>query len=78
MLLCKDKSLYCGITTDIKRREKEHNSGKGAAYVKSRHGGKMVYKEKVKNRSLALKREAEIKKWPRVKKLELVKKYRPG
>lgn len=70
---CKDKTLYCGSTKNLKDREEKHNSGKGAKYTRSRGGGKIVYSEKFATLSKALKREAEVKKWPRQKKLVLIK-----
>ena len=73
LLLCSDKSLYCGITTDVERRFKEHKDGKGGAYTRSHKVVKILYVEKAKNRSDALRREAEIKKWSRSKKLEYIK-----
>ena len=73
ILRCKDKTLYSGITKDIKRRETEHNSGKGSAYVRSRGGGKIIYHEKFKTLSKALKREIEVKKYSRKEKLKLIK-----
>ncbi len=72
ILQCKDKSFYSGYAKDLKKRELEHNSGKGSKYVQSRGGGKIVYSEKFKSVSLALKREAEVKKWARQKKLALI------
>jgi len=73
ILHCKDGSLYCGSTKDLKRREQQHNTGKGSAYVRSRGGGKIIYSEKFRGWGKALKREAEVKKWPRLKKLGLLK-----
>ncbi len=58
------------------KRELMHNSGKGSSYVHSRGGGKIVYNEPCKNLSSALKREAEVKGWPREKKLVLIKLLR--
>lgn len=76
ILKCADKTLYTGITTDLKRRIKEHNSSKlGAKYTASRRPVKMVYSKKFKNRSVASKEESRIKKLNRNKKLELIKKY---
>ncbi len=72
MLKCQDRTLYCGIAKDVQKRLLAHNAGKGSAYVRSRGGGKLVYSEACKNVSLALKREIEVKKWPRVKKLALI------
>jgi len=69
---CKDGTLYTGITTDIQRRFKEHLLEKGGAYTRSRKVKKLLYTEKCKNRSTALKREAKIKGWHRKKKLALI------
>ena len=74
ILRCCDKSLYTGITMDVKRRFKEHRAGKGGHYTRSHPPEKIVYIEKAKTRSAALKREAAIKKMPRKRKLELTEK----
>ena len=75
ILKCADKTLYTGITTDLKRRVTEHNSNKlGARYTSSRRPVKVVFVKKFKNRSVASKEEAQIKKLKRYKKLELIKK----
>jgi len=74
ILQCKDQSLYTGITTDITRRVKEHNSGKGGKYTRSKRPVKLVYNEEYKDRSKAQVREAEIKLWNRSKKLQLIQK----
>lgn len=72
LLRCKDGSLYTGITTDLARRLMEHKQGTGAKYTRGKKAGRIVYSEKKKNRSTASKREAEIKSWPRAKKLALI------
>lgn len=70
---CADGTLYTGITTDIARRELEHNSEKnGARYTRSRRPVTLVYSEKVEDRSEASKREHAIKKLPLSGKMELV------
>jgi putative endonuclease len=73
ILRCKDKSLYCGMAKDLTARAKLHNSGKGSSYVRSRGGGKIVYSECFFSISKALRREAEVKKWPKAKKETLVR-----
>ncbi len=76
ILECSDKTLYTGIATDVARRLDEHNnSDKGAKYTKIRRPLKLVYSEESENRSSASKREYEIKKLTRKKKLELVSSY---
>mgnify|MGYP003763319363 FL=1 len=72
MLQCKDNSLYTGITTDLERRVKEHNSSKlGAKYTRARRPVKLVYSKEFESRSEALIEEARIKKLARVEKIKL-------
>jgi putative endonuclease len=73
LLKCKDGSIYTGITTDVKRRIKEHKSGKGAHYTAWKGVSKLLYTEEQPDRSSATKREAAIKRWPRKKKLQLAR-----
>jgi putative endonuclease len=77
ILECSDKSLYTGITTDLKRRFAEHSSGTASHYTSSKGAKRVVYSEEHPSRSAALKREAEIKSWHRTKKLSLTKLNKP-
>ena len=70
---CNDQSLYTGYTVDIQNREEIHNKGEGAKYTKHRRPIKIVYSKSFKTKSAAMKREAEIKHWPRIKKEALIK-----
>jgi len=72
ILRCADGILYTGSTTDIERRIKEHNRKKGGGCTRRRLPVKLIYKETHPNRSSAQRREAEIKSWPRKKKLALI------
>lgn len=65
---------YTGITTDVERRFSEHlnDKSKGAKYFRSNTPKKVIYTENFENRSLASKREYEIKKMTKVQKLRLV------
>lgn len=73
ILECRNKSLYTGITTDVKRRFEEHKLGTASHYTNAFGAGRIVYTEKQKDRSSASKREAEIKSWKRKDKLKLIK-----
>ena len=73
---CSDDTLYTGITTDIQRRIKEHNSSdKGAKYTKVRRPVSLVYTEECEDRSSASKREYEIKHFSRKEKLDLLENF---
>lgn len=73
LIECKDKSIYTGITTDVARRFNEHKAGKGGHYTRAHGARRVLYSEPAATRSAALKREAEIKKWTREKKLALAR-----
>ena len=72
ILECSDTTLYTGITNDLEKRLERHRSGQGGRYTRSKTGITLVYSEEVENRSVGLKREAEIKRWTRQKKLNLI------
>ena len=73
ILRCSDGSLYTGITTDLTRRTQQHNAGAASRYTRSRRPVKLVYQERKRSQSLALKREAAIKKLTRRQKLALIR-----
>lgn len=74
ILKCSDNSYYTGITTDINRREAEHNgSVKWAKYTRMRRPVELIYSEDVDTKSEAAKREYIIKKLTRIQKESLIK-----
>ena len=77
MVRCRDNSLYSGITNNLEHRISEHNKGKGAKYTSGRRPVTLVHSERLNNVSEARKREAEVKRWPKNKKEQLVKGFSP-
>lgn len=76
ILKCADKTLYTGITVDLERRAREHNSSTlGAKYTFSRRPVKLVYSQKFATRSAASKEETRIKKLKKTQKIELIKNF---
>jgi len=74
ILECADKTLYVGCTNNLEKRVKEHSNAKrGAHYTKIRRPVKLLYFEQFATLKLARARESEIKTWPRIKKLMLIK-----
>ena len=72
-LRCSDNSLYCGQTKDLQRRIKEHNGDDSKSkYTRARRPVKLVYFEKYRTLSKALKRELQVKRWSKSKKEALV------
>lgn len=72
ILECADKTLYTGITNDFEKRLQAHESGSGAKYTRNRGPFVCLYKEACKDRSIASKRELEIKNLSRDEKLDLI------
>ncbi|MBU1642408.1 GIY-YIG nuclease family protein [bacterium] len=73
MLKCAYNTLYTGIAKEAEKRLVEHNdSPKGAKYTKVRRPVTLVYEEKHRSKSSALKRELEIKKMTRSQKETLI------
>jgi putative endonuclease len=73
ILECADKTLYVGSTNDLKKRLDQHNNKKsGAHYTKIRRPVVLKYQEQFDTLAESRKREAEIKRWPRLKKMALI------
>lgn len=72
ILKCQDRTLYCGMTKDLLHRAQKHNSGHGSIYVRSHGGGRIVYSEPYRTMGDAMRREIEVKRWPRARKLQLI------
>ncbi len=73
LLRCKDGSLYCGITTDLARRLREHNEGRdGARYTRTRRPVTLVYSREFPDRANAARFEYRLKKLDRAAKLALI------
>jgi putative endonuclease len=72
MLRCADGTLYTGYARDPVQRAAVHNAGRGAKYTASRRPVMLVYSETCDSLSAALKREHELKRWPRAAKEALL------
>ena len=73
ILRCADDTLYTGITNDLIRRCEQHNAGTASRYTRSRLPVELVYQEAQGNRSVATKREIEIKALSRQEKESLIR-----
>jgi putative endonuclease len=78
LVRCSDKSLYCGITNDLKHRLMEHNSGKGAKYTRSRIPVELVAISPEMTKSETLKLEYRIKQLPANKKISKLTRKENG
>lgn len=82
LIRCRDKTLYCGITTDVSRRFAEHQSQspKCAKYLRGRSPLTLVYQSQIGSRSQASREELRVKRLTRSQKEQLIAhaKLKPG
>ncbi len=76
ILRCGDGTLYTGATCDVPRRLRQHRSGRGARYTRSRLPLALLYVERARDRGAALRREAALKQLTRAEKLGVIREAR--
>jgi putative endonuclease len=73
ILKCSDETYYVGITSRIKERFIEHQSGKHPeSYTSSRRPVDLVFYAEFSDVKIAISKEKQIKRWSRVKKEALI------
>lgn len=72
ILECGDGTLYTGITDDLPKRLKAHESGRGAKYTRGRGPLKLRYRETAADKSAALKRECALKRLRKEDKMAII------
>jgi len=75
ILLCQNGKYYTGVTNDLRRRYKEHLTGRGGNYTKINSPVKLLCRESFPSRCQAEKREMQIKGRTRRKKQALIACY---
>ena len=71
---CRTNELYVGIAKDVGQRVDLHNKGRACRYTKFRRPVVLRYAEICADYCTARKRERQVKKYSREKKLALAKK----
>jgi putative endonuclease len=69
---CQDGKFYTGITEDLKRRLKEHTRN-GSHFTSYNPAIKLLFAEEHHNKMEAQRREVQIKRWSRAKKIALAR-----
>ncbi len=77
LVRCADETLYCGITTDVRRRLDQHNGLKpgGARYTRSRRPVRLEMYAEQPDRSAAARLESRIQRLPRSRKAEALASF---
>lgn len=73
ILKCSDGTFYTGVTNNLNRRFKEHESALHEnSYSARRLPLELVYYTEIYGPLTAIKKEKQIKKWSQAKKLALI------
>ncbi|MGD0575302.1 MAG: GIY-YIG nuclease family protein [Anaerolineales bacterium] len=78
ILCCADGTLYTGWTTNIERRLRDHNAGRGGRYTRSRRPVELIYLEPQVDARAARLREVSLKRLKRTDKLKLARQMESG
>lgn len=78
ILKCGDNTLYTGYTTDVSRRVKMHEQGKGAKYTRGRGPFKVMYTAQYPTKSEAMQVEYQLKQLTRKEKEQVINNYIQG
>jgi predicted GIY-YIG superfamily endonuclease/ADP-ribose pyrophosphatase YjhB (NUDIX family) len=76
-LRCADDTLYTGVTTNLSRRLRQHNAGRGARYTSGRRPVHLIGAWPFENQSAAQQAEARFRRLPRRQKLQLIAQKAP-
>ena len=73
----RSRTLYTGVTNDLKRRVYEHKNKLINGFTKKYNITKLVYYEATNEVTSAIVREKQIKGWLRRKKIALIESANP-
>ncbi|PWH85714.1 GIY-YIG nuclease family protein [Brumimicrobium oceani] len=73
-----NKVLYVGVTNDLARRTFEHKTKRNKGFTEKYNVNKLVYFESFSWIKEAIKREKQLKRFPRSRKEELINGNNPG
>lgn len=78
ILASESRELYVGVTNDLYRRLFEHKTSCDPKSYTSRHRTfRLVYCETTGDVNAAIRREKQIKRWKRQRRLELIEQMNP-
>jgi putative endonuclease len=78
ILASRSRTLYVGVTRDIRRRMGEHRDGSAQGFTHRYKVSRLVYVETTSDVRAAIAREKQIKGWTRDRKLALVALANPN
>jgi putative endonuclease len=72
------RTIYIGVTSDLNRRLDQHLRGEGSAFVQRYGLTRLVYAEQARSALDAIRREKQLKRWTRPRKVALIQAVNPN
>ena len=73
----RSRTLYVGMTNDLRRRVLEHKSHTLPGFTKNYSIDRLLYFEETNSANAAIAREKQLKRWSRTKKIALIERENP-
>lgn len=73
----KSRTLYVGVTNNLRRRLNEHRNGNANGFARRYRLTRLVFYERTADVLAAIAREKQIKGWLRQKKIKLIEAQNP-
>lgn len=74
----RSKTLYIGVTNNLRRRVFEYKTGVGSGFATKYKLDRLVYFERFEDVRSAIDREKQLKGWRRLKKIALIVAINPA
>ena len=78
IMASKSRALYVGMTGNLRQRVYQHKTHRTSGFTARYHITRLVYLEAFRTPYGAIKREKQIKRWRREKKIKLIERLNPG
>jgi putative endonuclease len=78
ILASRSRTLYIGVTNDLRRRVWEHKNGGMPGFARQYRVTNLVYFEQTTDVHAAIAREKQLKRWPRWRKVRLIEARNPA
>ena len=78
ILASDSRELYVGVTGNLAQRIQQHRTGSSpTGYTAGHHTHRLVYCEATRDVRTAIRREKQLKRWTRLRKLALIETLNP-
>ena len=77
ILASRTRVLYVGVSSALARRMYQHKNGLLPGFTSRYHVDRLVYVEDTSDVRAALEREKQLKRWPRARKVALIRRVNP-